>query len=157
MSYTLRALRSQTRKPGEIILALKDCNISVVEKLCESYALSCTILEQKVGPFTNALNMGKKETKKEAVELLEKHGFRVLEARYSEINDLTLVNAEPGEHMKLKSYRDLLKFVARKPTKLNILRALACPLVKAVPSLIMLIVVVAKSTGCIEPRKLVRW
>ncbi|MEM1914634.1 MAG: glycosyltransferase family A protein [Thermosphaera sp.] len=44
---------------------LKDCNINVVEKLCESYALSCTILEQKVGSLTNALNMGKREAKKD--------------------------------------------------------------------------------------------
>jgi len=95
--------------------------------------------------------------KKEVVELLKRYGFRVLEARYSEVNDLTYVDAEPGEYVKLKSYLDLLKLAARKPTKLNIVRALACPLVKAVPSLIMLIVVVAKSTGCIEPRKLVRW
>ncbi|MEM4553782.1 MAG: class I SAM-dependent methyltransferase [Ignisphaera sp.] len=96
-------------------------------------------------------------TKKEVVELLERYGFRVLEARYSEVNDLTFVDAGPGEYLKLKSYLDLLKLAVRRPTKLNMLRALAYPLVKAVPSLIMLIVVVAKSAGCIEPQKLVRW
>ncbi|MEM2197353.1 MAG: class I SAM-dependent methyltransferase [Sulfolobales archaeon] len=96
-------------------------------------------------------------TKKEVVELLERHGFRVLEARYSEVNDLTYVNAEPGEHVKLKSYLDLLKLAARKPTKLNLLRALAYPLVKAIPSLRMLVVVVAEKAGCVEPRRVARW
>jgi len=94
---------------------------------------------------------------KKGLGLLEKHGFKVLEARYSEINDLTLVDAEPGEHVNLKSYRDLLKFIARKPTKLNILRALAYPLSQSRPSLRMLIVVVAESAGCMESRKVVRW
>ncbi len=102
-------------------------------------------------------NIASQYTKKDVVELLERYGFMVLEARYSEVNDLTYVNPEPGEYLKLKSYLDLLKLAARKPTKLNMLRALACPLVKAVPSLIMLIVVVAKSASCIDPRKLVRW
>ncbi|MEM2363810.1 MAG: hypothetical protein QXQ20_08975 [Candidatus Nezhaarchaeales archaeon] len=139
-------------------MVLKDCNISVVEKLCESYTLSCAILEQKVGPFINALNMGKKETKKEAVELLEKHGFRVLEACYSEINNLTLVNAEPGEHMKLKSYRDLMKLTIRRPTKLNVARALAYPIVKVIPSLRMLVAIVAEKTSYIEfPQRTMRW
>jgi len=41
-------------------------------------------------------------TKKEVEELLKKHGFRVIKSLYSEINDLTLVNAEPGEHMKIE-------------------------------------------------------
>ncbi|MEM1832434.1 MAG: class I SAM-dependent methyltransferase, partial [Desulfurococcaceae archaeon] len=88
-------------------------------------------------------------TKKEVVKLLERHGFRVLEARYSEVNDLTYVNAELGEHVKLKSYLDLLKLTARKPTKLNLLRALAYPLVKAIPSLRMLVVVIAERGGCV--------
>ncbi|MEM4889642.1 MAG: hypothetical protein QXJ64_09415 [Thermosphaera sp.] len=80
----------------------------------------------------------------------------VLEAHYSEVNDLTNVDAEPGSHVKLRSYRDLLKPAARRLTKLNMLRALAYPLVKAVLGLIMMMIAVAKSTGFIEPRKLVR-
>gem|GEM_PF-1975475 len=82
--------------------------------------------------------------KKEVVELLERYGSRVLEARYSEVNDLTYMDAEPGEYVKIESYLDLLKLTARKPTKLNLLRALAYPLVKAIPSLRMLVVVIAE-------------
>ena len=97
-------------------------------------------------------------TKKEVEELLKKHGFRVIKSLYSEINDLTLVNAEPGEHMKIKSYRDLLKLAVRRPTELNILRALAYPLVKVIPSLRMLVAIVAEKTGHIEfPQRTTRW
>jgi len=96
--------------------------------------------------------------KKEVVELFERYGFRVLEARYSEVNNLTFVDAESGEHVKLKSYRDLLKIATRKPTKLNILKALAYLSVKAIPSLRMLIVVVVgktSSTGSLQ--RTTRW
>ncbi|MEM4847439.1 MAG: hypothetical protein QW794_06750 [Thermosphaera sp.] len=88
--------------------------------------------------------------KKEVVEPLERYGSRVLEARYSEVNDLTYVDAEPGEYVKLRSYRDLPKLITRRPTKPNMLRALAYPLVKAISSLRMLIVVVAEKTSYIE-------
>ncbi|MEM4977158.1 MAG: class I SAM-dependent methyltransferase, partial [Desulfurococcaceae archaeon] len=57
-------------------------------------------------------------TKKDIEELLERHGFRVLEAYYSEVNDLTLVDAEPREYLKLESYRDLLELAMKRPTKL---------------------------------------
>ncbi|MEM1832463.1 MAG: hypothetical protein QXJ97_13155 [Desulfurococcaceae archaeon] len=71
---------------------------------------------------------------------------------------MTYVNAEPGEYVKLKSYLDLLKLIARRPTKLNLLRALAYPLVKAIPSLRMLIVVVAeKTSSTMFPQRTTRW
>ncbi|MEM4947492.1 MAG: hypothetical protein QXH05_05035 [Thermosphaera sp.] len=70
---------------------------------------------------------------------------------------MTLVDAEPGEYVKLRSYRDLLKLTARKPTKLNMLRALAYPLVKAIPSLRMLVVVIAERSGCVNPPEVRRW
>ena len=96
-------------------------------------------------------------TRREVVELLERHGFKVLEANYSKVNDLTYVDAEPGEYVKLRSYRDLLKLIARRPTKLNMLRALAYPLVKAIPSLRMMIVVVAERSNCVKPPEVRRW
>ncbi|MEM1831693.1 MAG: hypothetical protein QXJ97_09230 [Desulfurococcaceae archaeon] len=96
--------------------------------------------------------------KKKVVEPLERYGSRVLEARYSEVNDSTYVNAELGEYVKLRSYRDLPKLAARRPTKLNIVRALVYSLVKAIPSLRMLIVVVAEKTIYIESlRGVARW
>lgn len=79
-------------------------------------------------------------TKREVEELLEKHGFRVLKTWHSEINDPTFVNAEFEEYLNLNSYQDLIALAIRKPTKLNTLRALAYPIVTAVPSMRMLIV-----------------
>ncbi|MEM4947462.1 MAG: hypothetical protein QXH05_04870 [Thermosphaera sp.] len=70
---------------------------------------------------------------------------------------MTYVDAEPGEYVKLRSYRDLLKLIARRPMKLNMLRALAYPLVKAIPSLRMLIVVVAERSNCVKPPEVKRW
>ncbi|MEM1632378.1 MAG: class I SAM-dependent methyltransferase [Thermofilum sp.] len=96
-------------------------------------------------------------TKKEVEKLLLEHGFRVLISQYSEVNDLTLVDAEPREYLKLKSYRDLLELAMKRPTKLNLLRASAYPLVKAIPSLRMLIVVIAEKASRAKPRKTARW
>ncbi|MEM1831080.1 MAG: hypothetical protein QXJ97_06070 [Desulfurococcaceae archaeon] len=59
--------------------------------------------------------------------------------------------------MKLESYLDLLNLATRKPTKLNMLRALVYPLVKAAPGLRILIVVVAERSGCVRPFEVRRW
>ncbi|MFZ8791248.1 MAG: glycosyltransferase family A protein [Thermosphaera aggregans] len=61
--YLLRGLRSQSCRSLEVILVLKDCDLRVVESLCQSYSLNCVIIEQKEGNVTQALNMGKKEAK----------------------------------------------------------------------------------------------
>jgi glycosyltransferase involved in cell wall biosynthesis len=63
LRYLLKGLRSQSYKSFEIILILKDCDLRVVESLCQDYPLNCVILEQKEGNVTQALNMGKKEAK----------------------------------------------------------------------------------------------
>ncbi|MEM4489108.1 MAG: hypothetical protein QXK88_10010 [Desulfurococcaceae archaeon] len=71
---------------------------------------------------------------------------------------MTHVDAEPKDYPRLKSYRDLLKLAIRRPTKLNILRALAYPLVKVIPSLRMLVAVVAEKAGYIgSPQRTTRW
>jgi len=58
LEYTLRSLKSQTVKPHEVILVLKDCDIRRVKGLAEG--LNAVIIEQKEGFFTHALNMGKR-------------------------------------------------------------------------------------------------
>jgi glycosyltransferase involved in cell wall biosynthesis len=63
ISYLLRGLKSQSYKFFEVILVLKDCNLEVVESLCQDHSLNCIIIEQKEGYFTHALNLGKKEAK----------------------------------------------------------------------------------------------
>jgi glycosyltransferase involved in cell wall biosynthesis len=63
LSLLLRSLRSQSVKPNEVILVVKDCEVKVVENLCKEQSLPCIIVEQKHGYFTHALNLGKKEAK----------------------------------------------------------------------------------------------
>jgi len=82
-------------------------------------------------------------TMREAVSLLREAGFEVIKAYYSTVNDLTVIDADPEEYLRVSSFKDLLRIALKKPTKLNILRLLAYPLVKLGPSLRMLIVAVA--------------
>jgi glycosyltransferase involved in cell wall biosynthesis len=63
LRYLLRGLRIQSYRPFEVILVLKDCDLRVVESLCQDYSLNCVVIEQKEGYFTHALNLGKKEAK----------------------------------------------------------------------------------------------
>jgi len=58
LEYALRSLKSQTVKPHEVILVLKDCDTRRVEGLAEG--INAVIIEQKEGFFTHALNMGKR-------------------------------------------------------------------------------------------------
>jgi 2-polyprenyl-3-methyl-5-hydroxy-6-metoxy-1,4-benzoquinol methylase len=67
----------------------------------------------------------------EVVALLREAGFEIIKAYYSIINDLTFIDANPEEHLKISSFKDMAKIVLKKPTKLNILRLLACPHSKA--------------------------
>ncbi len=46
--------------------------------------------------------------------------------------------------LKTALYVDLLRLTIRRPTKLNLLRAVAYPLVKFIPSLRMFLVVISK-------------
>lgn len=53
-------------------------------------------------------------TKKKVEELLKMYGFKILKTWYSEVNDLTYVDAEPNEYQRLKSYWNLLRFTLKK-------------------------------------------
>jgi len=88
---------------------------------------------------------------------LEKRGFRVPRSLYSDANDLTNVDAEADEYLELSTYRWLLRLALRRPTKPIILRLLAYPIVKAFPSLRMLIVVVAEKVSGAETIGVHRW
>ena len=63
LSYLIRGLGDQSIKPSELILVIKNCDRNYVEKLCSDLSLSCSIIEQKEGYFTHALNLGKREAK----------------------------------------------------------------------------------------------
>jgi len=94
---------------------------------------------------------------REAVSLLREAGFEVIKAYYSIVNDLTYIDVDPEEHLRVPSFKDLLRIALKKPTKLNILRLPAYPIVRLRPSLRQLIVIVA--TKAREPNVQVpeRW
>jgi 2-polyprenyl-3-methyl-5-hydroxy-6-metoxy-1,4-benzoquinol methylase len=96
-------------------------------------------------------------TMKEVVALLREAGFEIIKAYYSIVNDLTYIDADPEEYLRILSFKDLVRIVLKKPTKLNVLRLLAYPIVKIKPSLRQLILVVA--TKAREPMAQVmeRW
>jgi len=96
-------------------------------------------------------------TKSEVEQLLQQYGFNVVESFYSDVNDLTLVDAEGDEYLALGSYPRLLALAIRRPMKLNLLRAVAYPAVKLVPSLRMLIVAVANKVATAAELKVERW
>jgi 2-polyprenyl-3-methyl-5-hydroxy-6-metoxy-1,4-benzoquinol methylase len=96
-------------------------------------------------------------TMREATSLLREAGFEITKAYYSVVNDLTLIDADPEEYLRISSFKDLVRIVLKKPTKLNILRLLAYPIVKIRPSLRQLIVVVATKAREPTVQALERW
>jgi len=96
-------------------------------------------------------------TMREVVSLLREAGFEVIKAYYSIVNDLTYVDSDPEEHLRISSFKDLVRIVLKKPTKLNILRLSAYPIVKIKPSLRQLIVVVAIKAQELAMQMLERW
>jgi len=100
---------------------------------------------------------GREYTMEEVLALVEGAGFDVVKAYYSIVNDLTYIDAEPDDYLRLSSYRDLVRIVIKRPTKLNVLRALAYPMVKLRPSLRQLMVVVGVKSREPSLRPLERW
>jgi len=96
-------------------------------------------------------------TMREVVSLLREAGFEIVKACYSIVNDLTFINTDPEEYLRISSFKDLARIVLKKPTKLNTLRLLAYPIVKLRPSLRQLIVVVATKAQEPTVQVLERW
>jgi hypothetical protein len=96
-------------------------------------------------------------TIREVISLLREVEFEIVKAYYSIINDLTFIDADPEEYLRVSSFKDLMRIVLKKPTKLNILRLLAFPIVKIRPSLRQLIVIVAVKAREHTSRMPERW
>jgi hypothetical protein len=62
----------------------------------------------------------RKYTMKEVVSPLREAGFEVIKAYYSMVNDLTFIDAELEEYLRISSFKDLVSIVLKKPAKLNI-------------------------------------
>jgi hypothetical protein len=93
----------------------------------------------------------------EVLELIKGAGFNVVESYYSHINDLTYIDADQEDYLRVKGYKDLIRITAKRPTKVNILRTLAYPLVKLKPSLRQLIIIVATKVEEPKVEVIVRW
>jgi SAM-dependent methyltransferase len=96
-------------------------------------------------------------TMKEVVSLLRGAGFEVIKVYYSIVNDLTYIDADPEEYLRISSFEDLVRIVLKKPTKLNILRLLAYPIVMIKPSLRQIVVAVATKAREPTVQILERW
>jgi hypothetical protein len=93
----------------------------------------------------------------EVLELIKGAGFDVVKSYYSLISDLTYIDADQEDYLRVKSYKDLIRITIKRPTKVNILRTLAYPLVKLKPSLRQLIIIVATKVEEPKMKMLVRW
>jgi len=93
----------------------------------------------------------------EVLEMVREAGFDVVKAYYSIVNDLTHIDAEHNDYLKISGYRDLIKVAVKRSTKLNILRALVYPIVKLVPSLRQLIVVIGVKVREPSVKPFERW
>ena len=67
------------------------------------------------------------------------------------------VEADPCDYLRMHGYHDLIRILLKRPSKTNLLRAIAFPLVKAIPTLRMLIVIVAEKTRYLRPSLTERW
>ena len=92
-------------------------------------------------------------TMSEVLTMIKDAGFDIVRAYFSVVNDISLVDTE----LPVLNYWGLIKVVVKKPTKLNLLRALAYPVVKLIPSLRQLIVVVAVKSRKPEIKAVERW
>jgi len=93
----------------------------------------------------------------EALELIKGAGFDVVESYYSHINDLTYIDADQEDYLRVKGYKDLIRTTVKRPTKVNILRTLAYPLVKLKQSLRQSIIVVTTKVEEPKVEVIVRW
>ena len=96
-------------------------------------------------------------TMKEVISIIKEARFKVVKAYYSAAYDLNLIDAEPDEYLGITGYKDLLRITIKRPTKLNILRTLAYPLVRLLPTLRQIIVVVSMKTEEPYVKVIERW
>jgi len=96
-------------------------------------------------------------TMEKVLELIKRAGFDVVESYYSLISDLTYIDADQEDYLRVKGYNDLIRITAKRPTKVNILRTLAYPLVKLKPSLRQSIIIVATKVMETKLKAVERW
>jgi len=93
----------------------------------------------------------------EVLATVREAGFNIVKAYYSAVNDLTYIDAEPETYLRISKFVDLVKITIKRPTKLNILRTLAYPLIRLLPTLRQTIVVVSMKTEEPYVKVIERW
>lgn len=101
-------------------------------------------------------------TKKEVEKLLEAFGFEIISSGYSEVYDRTLLKPSSVHDLeklaKIRNYFDMFKFVSKNLNQHNILKLIAYPIVKTLPSLRQTIIVIArKAKNVPPPSAITRW
>jgi 2-polyprenyl-3-methyl-5-hydroxy-6-metoxy-1,4-benzoquinol methylase len=96
-------------------------------------------------------------TMNEILSVLREAGFEIMKAYYSIVNDLAFINAEPDDYLRISRFKEMLGIALKKPTKLNILRILAYPIVKLKPDTRQLMVIIAKKIKEQSLQNLERW
>ena len=96
-------------------------------------------------------------TMEEVLELIKRAGFDIVESYYSHINDLTYIDVNQEDYLRVKGYKDLIRITVKRPTRVNILRTLAYSLIKLKPSLRQSIIVVATKVEEPKVEVIVRW
>jgi len=96
-------------------------------------------------------------TMEEVLELIKGAGFDVVEPYYSYINDLTYIDADQEDYLGVNGYKDLVRITIKRPSKANILRTLAYPLIKLKPSLRQSIIIIAMKVKEPKLNTIERW
>jgi len=96
-------------------------------------------------------------TMEEVLELIKRAGFDIVESYYSHINDLTYIDVNQEDYLRVKGYKDLIGITIKRPTKVNILRTLAYSLIKLKPSLRQSIIIVATKVKEPKAKIIERW
>ena len=79
------------------------------------------------------------------LKLIKGAGFDVVEPYY-----LYIIDADQEDYLGVNGYKDLVRITTKRPSKANILRTLAYPLINSKPSLRQSIIIIAMKV--IEPK-----
>ena len=77
LGYLLTGLRDQSVKPNEVVLAVKECDTKRSKISAVRQASVASLIEQRRGFFTHALNLGKKNAATRNLPLLYKSSILV--------------------------------------------------------------------------------
>jgi len=136
LSYIISSLKKQTKKPYELIIISKGFDPKLAEGLCSKLDFKYTVIEQRKGGFTQALNIGKSEAKgnllifadddiiappdwvEKYIKLHEFYGSIVAcisgREQYYDLSTAT-IKYSPDEKMRVQLYRKMIRPLFDRP------------------------------------------